>query len=1158
MNLVGAQVLVNEVGSSGALNTCGGTNVENGEDFIELFNMGSAAVSLENYVLYDNNGPLDSSALVLDSSFSMEPGEIVLLCRNIEDFFFEFGIGGTDTVSLNDPLGNVVSTTEAFPFGGDEFNTYQYNMKTDEYLYAAPTPGEANIFQGAQVFINEVADKAVLGVCNDEDYIELINAGPNPADITNFVLHDNKGPTDPDVYVFNDTTIIPPQSFFLLCAQETFLFGVGGTDTVTLLDAAGAMVSTAGPLAGSGSDVITYNRHPDGTYVYSVPTPGEANIFLSPSYLAVAVNEVGNAGTFGVCGGDGVSTGEDFVELFNPSTTEAISLTGWVLYDDNGPMDIGAFLFDGQIIGPFEFLLLCRNFEGSFGFGIGGSDLVGLVDENGFLVSTSGPLQGRGTELITWQRRPDNTYAYSDPTPGAENVFAPDSVDVIITEISNSGAFDACGGDDDVAGNDYVEFLNTGSNPADLSGFILHDSSGPDDAAAFTFPEGTVLEPAAYLLVCGGETFTFDMEGSVTVTLLDTSAQLLSSVGPLTLGGTPGVSYQRKRDGTFVYNDASPGTKNIIPGVYFGTVIVTEISNTGFFSTCGGDAQNAGADYVELFNTGDMEFDLSGFILHDDKGSDNPDATPLADGTLIEAGGYLLLCSGVQFPFGIGGDDAITLLDPTGDFVSESGPLSGQGTVNLSYQRVDDLTSSPTWTYGFPSPGAMNNPDIVGIVRISEVAPMGSLGACNGEAWVELFNDGFGVVNIAGFVLSDTSGAGEYTFPEFVLAARAFAVVCAVETFQFAIQEGDTVTLSDAMGIFLSDTGVIGKGETAPSAMAIWALKADVSQTATPFDPFFTYSKDATPGYLNVFPFEKVDLPIQACGVASKSYPAPEQLVYQETLTFGENPEFSGGSFYGGTCSHFVFGDEGTVREFSVDANGLKEVRSIRLVGGSGDTEGSCFYTDDSGTSLVYVDERERSVAICDLPTVEQGSVIYRESSNCKVIGLTDIQKSDPTQTSANSNEGFEGVACDPANHKLYVVQEKNPMRIWSVDIAAETFTTLIDVENLESWTSLVTDLAGVSIVDSFCALRVQSATSPHSNAPRLFLDRFRLILSMRRYTSCLTKASLSLRQHWRARLLEHPWMSRWPRSPRAYTSSLSLVRCGFPPNPTKYISSWQ
>jgi uncharacterized protein YjiK len=100
-------------------------------------------------------------------------------------------------------------------------------------------------------------------------------------------------------------------------------------------------------------------------------------------------------------------------------------------------------------------------------------------------------------------------------------------------------------------------------------------------------------------------------------------------------------------------------------------------------------------------------------------------------------------------------------------------------------------------------------------------------------------------------------------------------------------------------------------------------------------------------------------------------------------------------------------------------------------------------------------------VAICDIPAADQVVPLFRDSSNCRVIKLTPDQFNDPLQTSTDPNLGFEGVACDPYHRKLYVIQEKSPMRVWSVDVDTGTYTVLIDVQNLEAWTSRVTDLAG-------------------------------------------------------------------------------------------------
>jgi hypothetical protein len=154
-------------------------------------------------------------------------------------------------------------------------------------------------------------------------------------------------------------------------------------------------------------------------------------------------------------------------------------------------------------------------------------------------------------------------------------------------------------------------------------------------------------------------------------------------------------------------------------------------------------------------------------------------------------------------------------------------------------------------------------------------------------------------------------------------------------------------------------------------------------------------------------------VPIQECGQVMEPYGAVSDYEYVATFDFGVNPEFSGGSFYGGTCTHWIFGDEGFATELNLqNLPTVEGLRRIRFMGGSSDTEGTCFYTEKSSgvTKIAYVDERERSVALCDIPTADQDGIIYRESSNCRVIGLTTDQFQDTTLTSAEPNEGFEGV----------------------------------------------------------------------------------------------------------------------------------------------------
>merc|ERR1719174_2870911 len=75
-----------------------------------------------------------------------------------------------------------------------------------------------------------------------------------------FGLHDDKGPNDSDAFVFPSSSMIGSGEYLVLCANDDTAvpFGIGGTDSVTLLDPSGSVVSTTdGALAGLGSDTVT-------------------------------------------------------------------------------------------------------------------------------------------------------------------------------------------------------------------------------------------------------------------------------------------------------------------------------------------------------------------------------------------------------------------------------------------------------------------------------------------------------------------------------------------------------------------------------------------------------------------------------------------------------------------------------------------------------------------------------------------------------------------------------------------------------------------------------------------------------------------------------------------------------------------------------------
>ena len=416
------------------------------------------------------------------------------------------------------------------------------------------------------------------------------------------------------------------------------------------------------------------------------------------------------------------------------------------------------------------------------------------------------------------------------------------------------------------------------------------------------------------------------------------------------------------------------------------------------------------------------------------------------------------------FVINLGGTDTVYVLDADGDTVAMAGPLPGSATIGETYQR-DEGTGE--FILGAPTPGWKNDPTGSLFVQIYEVAPRGSTGGpcADGEDWVELFNEGFQAVDITNYVISHSDNEAEtYEIPETEIASRSFLVVCGGDL-GFDIGDTDSLKLTSASGEFASESVKIGEG-------ADGSINLDVGVTwsmwrPSPSEVVFSFTEDATPGAQNLFTYVGSDRPVQECGIASTGYPGTDELNLQEKFTFGETPEFSGGSYYGGTCTHYVNGDEGTVHELQIEDGEVTRLRKFTILGATADTEGSCFYVDqETGiTKIAILDEGSRSVALCDVPAEEiQDAKIYRDSSNCRVLGMTEEMMADPLTTSENPNKGFEGVACDPWNKKLYVAQEEEPRRIFSVDVETGAFQVIIDIENNPAWSGLVSDLSGVSI----------------------------------------------------------------------------------------------
>ena len=268
--------------------------------------------------------------------------------------------------------------------------------------------------------------------------------------------------------------------------------------------------------------------------------------------------------------------------------------------------------------------------------------------------------------------------------------------------------------------DDYIELYNNGAT-CSMNGVLMYDSGGMENngvtfavelASGYTlFEKGDGQADGSdglfgFGLSKGGDSVSldFDADGTPEQTFAIPSysdngaAELCNGVIQST---GPGAE--------------TPGSANNCHA----TVAITEVANKGSSGVClfnDDGSMDGTADWVEIWNYGATDVDLSGFILHDDKGAGDSKAFGLS-GT-IAAGDYMLLCNDdstqgvLQFAFGIGGDDTVTLTDGTNE-IWTSGALPEADCEADAACNPDDvyaMDGKGAWSYvpGAETPGAEN------------------------------------------------------------------------------------------------------------------------------------------------------------------------------------------------------------------------------------------------------------------------------------------------------------------------------------------------------------------------------------------------------------------------------------------------------------------
>ena len=284
-------------------------NMNEAEPWIELYNAGNTAVSLDGFFLTDNFNLLNKWAFPTGSSIN--PGQFKLVWADNEPT----ETTATDwhaTITLNAPTGAValvrtlaggeLQIVDYMKYAGQQsgrsYGDYPDGQAFQDQVFFQPTPGASNIANTTFVFINEwmasntrtVRDPADLQF---QDWIELHNAGTEPADISGYGLTDDL--TTPREYTFPDGTIIPAGGYLLVWADNqnnqegpgqyhaTFGLSAAG-DEINLFSPAGVLMDRVDFNTHRQTNDVSQGRYPEesGALVFmTTPTPGAPNFYFA-------------------------------------------------------------------------------------------------------------------------------------------------------------------------------------------------------------------------------------------------------------------------------------------------------------------------------------------------------------------------------------------------------------------------------------------------------------------------------------------------------------------------------------------------------------------------------------------------------------------------------------------------------------------------------------------------------------------------------------------------------------------------------------------------------------------------------------------------------------------------------------------------------------
>lgn len=334
---------------------------------------------------------------------------------------------------------------------------------------------------------------------------------------------------------------------------------------------------------------------------------------------------------------------------------------------------------------------------------------------------------------------------------------------------------------------DWAEVTNIGSEPIDISGWIFKDNA---DKNPYTLPAGSIVNPGEFLVIDGEREaddggFLFGLGASDAVRLFNGETLVASFEWA---GGHAATTFGRCPDGTGEFTTTASSTKGAANDCAV-PVVINEIES------------QAGSpdDWVELMNTSATDYDASGLVITDNAPSDPTHRYQLPAGSIIPAGGFLVVDVGGAI-FGLGGADSVNLYDTDGTTLLDSHSWTAHSPTTLA--------RCPDGIGGFvdsanPTKGEANDclPPVIPDVVINEVNSNSAPGD-----YIELFNNGDAAVDLSGyFIRDDNDTRTDRIKAGTIIEPKGFLLLSEGPDFSFGLGNGDKARLFLPDGLTLVD-----------------------------------------------------------------------------------------------------------------------------------------------------------------------------------------------------------------------------------------------------------------------------------------------------------------------------------------------------------------